>query len=197
MLVYRDRYVEERRETYWITAQSFQEIQNVLTGQNFVARKIRSFRMVYCLPVHPTEDWLDCRRVLKYGCDSHTPNKFSIIHSDNEYKQNDAGGLTVTVAYRNAAPLLIPAHNETEAEIYLAAHGYRRWFAWDFLVHDFEHSDSGMKIAVDESGKTHTLRVDPAEMDHATIQTALATLLATPMNIQHTLFRATETTAGR
>lgn len=73
---------------------------------------------------------------------------------------------------------------------FMEAHGYHCWFAWDFLVHDYEHSVTSAGMAVGESGETHTLRIDPALIRLPEIQAALGAIGAKSLNQPHTLFRA-------
>jgi molybdenum cofactor biosynthesis enzyme MoaA len=183
LLIHRDKFVSSRQEVFWQAPQNFTDhIQGNEKAYGLELRKIRRFRLNYCIPVHWNEDWTSCRLDLKFGYDEHTPNRFEVIFSDYEYEPSPHG-LLVTVNYRMSESQVIPAANESDAWGYMEAHGYRRWFSHDFAIHDYWHQSLGFTISLDMNDNPPSVRLDPASIERSEVRDCLKTFGFSPLHI--------------
>lgn len=79
MLVSQEKYVEGKEEVFFETNIPLEKCESRLAKKGFRMGKRRSFELFYCQPENPDQEWHQCRKVLKYGYDTHTPNKFESI----------------------------------------------------------------------------------------------------------------------
>lgn len=189
MLVPHETYVDATEEVFFETPLSPASCEDRLVACGIQPVKSRSYHLFYCLPQVPDADWLECRRVIKYGYDDHTPNRFEIIFTGEEHRLAN-GRLVSRRTYMTPRPVEIPAQVPQQADALMRAFGYVPWFARAFRVVDFSCEGSEATISVDTAGPQVNLKVTPTALQNPQVQEALRMVEATPILIPFTAWLA-------
>jgi molybdenum cofactor biosynthesis enzyme MoaA len=188
-LVPREAFVSGKQEVFFTTELTATECEARLRALELSAAKRRDFHLIYCLPQDPDDTWLDCRHVLKYGFDGHTPNRYEIIISSESYEKH--GELLVcTRRYLAEQPAEIPGHTRAKAEAFMRAFGYVTWFERTFCVLDYSSPDQADVLSLDTAGPAFNVKVTPDALDHPVVRKALAALEVSPIPIPFTAWAA-------
>lgn len=195
ILVPHEHYVKGTEEVFFLADLPAEACDARLRAAGCTAAKRRDYHMVYCLPQRPDEEWLLCRRVLKYGYDAHTPNKFELIFSQDEY--HSAGETLVCVrTYLTPEPVTIPAYARQEADAFIRAFGYAPWFERSFRVVDYECVTAAATLSVDTGSSPLSVKVPPRALAHPSVTRALQALGAQPVTLPFTAWLARQAQAS-
>jgi molybdenum cofactor biosynthesis enzyme MoaA len=159
VLVPHEVYVENKSEIFFTSTKTPDECDAIMNRLGYKARKKRSFHLIFCLPESADSEWEECRKVMKYGFDTHTPNKFEIIFSRDEYSVMN-GHLVCTSSYMSEKPEEIPANDILQARQYIEAFGYHTWFEKSFHINDYMRHENGPAISIDHSTTPINLKMD-------------------------------------
>lgn len=159
VLIPHEIYVESKKEVFFSSIKTSTECDIILSRFGYSPRKKRSFHLIFCLPAYPDKDWIECKKILKYGFDMHTPNKFEIIFSKEDHYIQD-GILVSTTSYMSEKPEEITAYSIDEAKKYMEAFGYEVWFEKTFHIIDYMSHEKGVAISLDYSTTPINLKIN-------------------------------------
>lgn len=187
ILVPYEVYVESKQEVYFSSKISPEECQDVMRRHGYEARKKRSFHIAFCLPESADREWLECKKVLKYGFDIHTPNKFEIISSKEEYFTYGNFLVSKSIFMTNK-PVEIPAHDIGNAKDYIQSFGYKTWFERSFHINDYMKNESMGAISIDHSTTPINMKINKDALDSEDSLLLLRELEAEPIMIPFPLW---------
>lgn len=187
ILVHHDIYVEKKEEVFFEVNMNADECEEELLKNGYKANKHRSFHLYYCQPTNPDMAWTQCKKVIKYGYDSHTPNKFEIIITGEEHEFIDEFLLTKR-SYLTPSPVEIPAHDQYKAQKFMKAFGYNSWFNRHFHIVDYKSSDSSHVISLDTSLSPLNIKVSYNDLNNKYLKKTLKDINASPIMIPFTLW---------
>lgn len=187
ILVHHDIYVESKEEVFFEVNMNAEECEKELLKNGYTANKHRSFHLFYCLPTSPDMTWTGCKKVIKYGYDTHTPNKFEIIITGEEHEFIDEFLLTRRT-YLTPSPVEIPAHDQDTAQKFMEAFGYNPWFNRHFHIVDYKSLDSSHVISIDTSLIPLNVKVSYNNINNKYLKKSLVNINALPIKIPFTLW---------
>ncbi len=189
MIVPREIFVDSRAEVFYETGITANDVESILVAHGYTPAKQRSFHLYFCLPREADPECAAYRKIIKYGYDLHTPNRFEIIMTREEHVQKQ-NALVTKRWYLTAKPEEIPGQTEKEAAAYMEAIGYLPWFNRRLEIVDYSRSPSGQVVSIDRAASPLNIKISATSLDDASVQNVLRQIGAKPIRIPFTQWLA-------